>query len=158
MARRRSTSSGARTYWPFLGGAIVLIIAIVVLTRLLHNGESAADAQKAMKIGCTQVTAMFLAHSSGSWVTMAAPVVEFMPDAHGSATHQRFILKCPHETVLIENNVDVGQRVPLTLQETVGVHGQYIWNHLGGLIHYTHHSTNSGEPSGWIYAGGKVYQ
>jgi len=60
--------------------------------------------------------------------------------------------------VLIENNVDVGQRVPVAMGEKVGVYGQYIWDKLGGLIHDTHLATSPGNQNGWIYADGRIYQ
>jgi hypothetical protein len=37
------------------------------------------------------------------------------------------------------------------------MHGEYIWNKKGGVLHYTHHSTTRHE-SGWIQLNGQVYQ
>ena len=138
--------------------ALALIVAITFLSRLVHHGETPAQATAAMKAGCSQVTAAFERHQSGYWLTVAAPVSRVLADAHGAATHQRFILRCPKETILVENNVDIGRRAPVSVGERVGAQGQYIWNALGGLIHDTHHATNSTTPSGWVYVAGHVYQ
>src|SRR5581483_610807 len=120
---------------------------------------SPSAAVSAMRVGCAKVSAAFHAHDDGTWLAMAGKVVELLPDAIGRSTHERFLLGCPGgQTVLVENNTDVGRRVPLHVGERVGVDGQYIWNRLGGLIHDTHHSTSSTTPSGWIYAAGHVYQ
>jgi hypothetical protein len=77
-----------------------------------------------------------------------------LPDSYGRFQHQRFILRCPFgQTVLIENDVSVGQRVPVYPGATVAVHGEFVWNSQGGLIHDTH----GGSEQGWILFQGKVY-
>jgi len=81
-------------------------------------------------------------------------------DAGPSGRHQRFIIRLAgaSQTVLIENNVTVGQRVPVAPNDDVTVHGEYIWNDQGGLIHYTHHDPAPGHESGWIDRNGVRYQ
>ncbi|HSW95699.1 MAG TPA: DUF3465 domain-containing protein, partial [Patescibacteria group bacterium] len=74
--------------------------------------------------------------------------------------HQRFIIRLAGatQTVLIDNNVDVGQRVPVAPSDDVTVHGEYIWNDQGGLIHYTHHDPAPDHEGGWIDRNGVRYQ
>lgn len=141
-----------------LAMAIMALIILGVVVRLTHHSETPAEAQAAGRAGCTQVAKAFHDHGGGQWLTMRGLVSEILPDSHGTSTHQRFILRCPSgQTVLIDNNVDVGRRAPVALGERVTVHGQFIWNELGGLIHDTHHSTDS-NPDGWVYAGRTVYR
>ena len=138
--------------------AIVIVVALAVVGRLSHGRESATAALRAGRVGCSEVQQAFGAHSSGVWLTMAAPISRVLADSHGTSTHQRFILRClSGQTVLIDNNVDVGQRAPVTTGERVVAHGQYIWNSLGGLMHDTHHSTG-GSPDGWLLVGRSLYQ
>jgi hypothetical protein len=146
--------------WTLIALAVLatLIVVLFVVSRLTQGSTiSVEKARNAGRVGCRQVAAAFIHHQSGQWLTVAAPIVYLLPDAHGRSTHQRFVLRCPSgQTVLIENNVDVGERVPATIGERVVVHGQYIWNPLGGLVHDTHHSTDS-NPDGWILAQNRVY-
>jgi len=81
-------------------------------------------------------------------------------DTGPSGRHQRFIIRLAGatHTVLIDNNVTVGQRVPVAPSDDVTVHGEYIWNDQGGLIHYTHHDPAPGHEGGWIDRNGVRYQ
>lgn len=157
--RDRSPGSGYSSYSPLLLVIVGVVVVFLVMGRFRRHGETPAEAALAGRTGCSQVESAFRRHQSRTWVTVAAPVFRLLADSKGSSTHQRFIVRCSGgQTVLIDNNVDVGQRVPLTTREAVAVRGQYIWNRLGGLVHDTHHSTSATLPNGWIYAGGRVYQ
>lgn len=139
-------------------GVLVVVVALGVAGHLTQRNESIGSAERAGLVGCVDVQQAFKSQSSGTWLTMAAPVSRLLPDSHGASTHQRFILRCGSgQTVLVDNNVDVGTRVPVAVHARVVVHGQYIWNDLGGLIHDTHHSTSSGH-DGWILVGRRIYQ
>jgi Protein of unknown function (DUF3465) len=142
---------------------LIVVVAIAVVSRLESPGESPSAAHDAGRVGCSLVASSFHRGDSGEWLTMAGVVSEILPDEHGTSTHQRFILRCPSrdgrpgQTVLIDNNVDVGQRAAISIGARVIVRGQYVWNDLGGLIHDTHHSTDS-NPNGWVYSDARVYQ
>ncbi len=94
-------------------------------------------------------------------VTAQGVVTAVLADDTGpSGRHQRFIIRLAGatQTVLIENNVDVGRRVPVAPSDDVTVHGEYIWNDQGGLIHYTHHDPAPDHEGGWIDRNGVRYQ
>jgi hypothetical protein len=59
--------------------------------------------------------------------------------------------------VLVTNNIDVGKRVPLAVGDDVVVHGEYVWNDEGGLIHFTHHDADRSHEDGWIEWKGVRY-
>jgi len=74
-------------------------------------------------------------------------VTSVLADGSGpSGTHQRFIIRLAGatQTVLVDNNVTIGQRVPVAPADDVIVHGEYIWNDQGGLIHYDRRSIRIG--------------
>jgi len=100
-------------------------------------------------------------HRSTVEVTAQGIVTSVLADETGpSGRHQRFIIRLAGstQTVLIDNNVDVGQRVPVAPSDDVTVHGEYIWNDQGGLIHYTHHDPAPNHEGGWIDRNGVRYQ
>jgi len=100
-------------------------------------------------------------HRSTVEVTAQGIVTSVLADETGpSGRHQRFIIRLAGstQTLLIDNNVDVGQRVPVAPSDDVTVHGEYIWNEQGGLIHYTHHDPAPDHEGGWIDRNGVRYQ
>ena len=80
-------------------------------------------------------------------------------DTGPSGTHQRFIMqvKGSAQTLLIENNIDVGKRVPVATGDAVVAHGEYVWNDQGGLIHFTHRDPDHSHGDGWIELKGVRY-
>jgi len=99
-------------------------------------------------------------HQSGVQVTANGVVSRLLSDDTGpSGTHQRFIVqvKGSTQTLLIDNNVDIGKRVPVATGDEVVVHGEYVWNDQGGLIHFTHHDPDHSHEDGWIEVKGVRY-
>jgi len=100
-------------------------------------------------------------HRSTVEVTAEGAVTSVLADDSGpSGTHQRFIIRLTGatQTVLVDNNVTIGRRVPVAPDDEVIVHGEYIWNDQGGLIHYTHHDPAPAHEGGWIEFKGVRYQ
>ncbi len=80
-------------------------------------------------------------------------------DLNGSR-HQRFILQISQKlTVLVAHNIDIADRLPgLTVNSLVEFYGEYEWNDLGGVIHWTHHDPDGYHIDGWLKYNGKTYQ
>ena len=109
----------------------------------------------------TTVQRAFAEHRSQVEVTAEGSVTRVLTDESGpSGTHQRFILRLVNstQTVLIDNNVSIGRRVPVAPGDAVIVHGEYVWNDQGGLIHFTHHDPAHTHEGGWIELTGTRYE
>ena len=94
-------------------------------------------------------------------VTAQGAVTSVLTDDSGpSGVHQRFIIRLTGstQTVLVDNNVTIGQRAPVLQGSNVSVHGEYVWNDQGGLIHFTHHDPARTHEGGWIELSGVRYQ
>ena len=94
-------------------------------------------------------------------VTAQGVVTSVLTDDSGpSGVHQRFIIRLAGsaQTVLVDNNVTIGRRTPVAPDDNVIVHGEYVWNDQGGLIHFTHHDPAPGHEGGWIELNGVRYQ
>ena len=94
-------------------------------------------------------------------VTADGMVTRVLADESGpSGIHQRFIIRLAGstQTVVVENNVTIGQRAPVLVGDDVRVHGEYVWNDQGGLIHFTHHDPAPAHEGGWIELKGVRYQ
>jgi hypothetical protein len=82
------------------------------------------------------------------------------PDrSSNTGVHQQFIVRLSSGdiTVEIEHNISIGRRVPVKLGDRVIVHGEYVWNSKGGLIHFTHHDPQGTHESGYIKDKGATY-
>jgi len=86
-------------------------------------------------------------------------VLRLLSDDNEGFRHQRFILEQDSgRTLLVAHNIDIAPRVedlydgaPLT------IYGEYAWNDLGGLIHWTHKDPLKEHEDGWIEFKGERY-
>jgi ABC-type uncharacterized transport system auxiliary subunit len=102
----------------------------------------------------------FQNHQSNVEVTADGTVVRLLPDrTSATGTHERFIVKLASGeiTIEVEHNISIAARVPVALGDHVIVHGEYIWNAQGGLIHFTHHDPKGTHEGGYIQDNGKTY-
>lgn len=90
---------------------------------------------------------------------MSARVVRLLSDDDDGSRHQRFIVRLRSgDTLLIAHNIDLVERVPVSLGDRIDIRGMYEWNDLGGLVHWTHHDPMGIEPGGQIEHHGRVYR
>lgn len=54
------------------------------------------------------------------------------------------------QTLLVNHNLDIADRVPLGIGDRVRVRGMYEYNGQGGLVHWTHRDPMGIEDGGWI--------
>jgi hypothetical protein len=99
-------------------------------------------------------------HQSTVEVTADATVVRLLADTTSSTgTHERFIIKLSSSdlTIEVEHNISIAARAPVKEGDHVIVHGEYIWNSQGGLIHFTHHDPQGTHEGGYIEDAGTTY-
>ncbi len=98
-------------------------------------------------------------HAKNVNVTATARVLRLLPDDRQGSPHQRFLLRTSAgSTVLVAHNISLAQYIPLKEGDYVTVSGEYIWNEKGGVLHYTHHATNSRHRGGYIEYNRQKYQ
>lgn len=72
--------------------------------------------------------------------------------------HQRFVLRVASgETFLIAHNIELAERVPVSLGDRVRFRGAYEWNDQGGTVHWTHRDPMGRADGGWIEFRKKRY-
>jgi hypothetical protein len=102
----------------------------------------------------------FQQHRSLIEVTADGTVEEVLTDQAGpSGRHERFIIRLAsgNLTLLIDHNLVIAPRAPVQVGDHVIVHGEYVWNAQGGLIHFTHHDPQGTHEGGFIEDGGQTY-
>jgi hypothetical protein len=130
--------------------------ALAVLLSLVWLAACGASAQP----DDAAIVGDFHNHQSNVEVTADATVVRLLADRTSSTgTHEQFIIKLSSGdlTIEVEHNISIAQRAPLKVGDHVIVHGEYIWNAQGGLIHFTHHDPQGTHEGGYIQDGGTTY-
>jgi hypothetical protein len=136
--------------------AALAIAGGIVYLRLTQHGVSLQQARRETPADCSRAAVAFQRQASGVWLVVTGRVARLLPDSYGRFQHQRFILRCSSgQTILIENDISIGRRVPVHTGDVVVVRGQYIWNAQGGLLHFTHQG-GPGE-GGWILYRSRLY-
>jgi hypothetical protein len=106
------------------------------------------------------VVADFHNHQSNVEVTADGTVVRLLADrTSATGTHEQFIIKLSSGdlTIEVEHNISIAARAPVKVGDHVIVHGEYIWNAQGGLIHFTHHDPKGTHEGGYVEDGGTTY-
>ncbi|NLW30440.1 MAG: DUF3465 domain-containing protein [Fibrobacter sp.] len=98
--------------------------------------------------------------TSNKIVTVKGNVTKILSDDTDGDKHQRFIIRISNNhTLLIVHNIDIAPRIEnLKVNDVVYVHGEYVWNDQGGLVHWTHHDPDEIHENGWIVINDKKYQ
>ncbi len=89
--------------------------------------------------------------NTGEWIDGAGMVCRLLNDDFDGSRHQRFVLDLRNgQTLLIAHNIDLADRIPLGMGDTIRFRGMYEWNDLGGLVHWTHHDPMGIDEGGYI--------
>ncbi len=134
--------------------ATVALLALVIASSCIPPSTATAVADNAA------VQRAFQGHTDQVEVTAIGVVDRVLSDQSGpSGPHERFIVRLADVamTLLIEHNLSIAARVPVATGEAVVVHGEYVWNAEGGLVHFTHHDPDRSHEGGYILYGGKRY-
>jgi hypothetical protein len=95
---------------------------------------------------------------TGQWIEDTGFVRRLLSDDHDGSRHQRFVIQLRNrQTLLIAHNIELADRIPISLGDRIYFRGIYEWNDLGGLIHWTHHDALGDEDGGWVRYRRKVY-
>lgn len=143
------------------------IPALIILTLFAsscqnnnNTGTTQATGLDSILTPISEITTAFERHDSDIIVTVKGTVATILSDDTIGDNHQRFIIKLSNsQTILITHNIDIAPRVNgIIVGSSVYVHGDYVWNSQGGLIHWTHHDPDGQHENGWIVFNDIKYQ
>ena len=133
--------------------AVLVVSATVFAASLRRSSPTAGD------VGDEALLEAVRTHARDRLVTVRAPVVRILPDDREGSPHQRFLLRIGESvTVLVAHNLDLAERVPVSVGDTVEVSGEYVWTAKGGTLHWTHLDPARHHPPGYIELNGRKYQ
>jgi hypothetical protein len=85
-------------------------------------------------------------------------VVRILPDDTQGLQHQKWVVALDNGSELMAvYNMDICDRVPLKVGDTMSIGGQYIWDKGGGLLHWLHDDPRGSRPNGYVEVGGSRY-
>jgi hypothetical protein len=134
----------------------LLAAAVLLIAACSHADSGSADPHGA-------VYTAWRAHESRVEVTAEGSVARVFGVREGpSGMHEGFLLHLRGSaghglSVKVEDNTDITGPIPLQPGDELELRGEYIYNDLGGLIHYTHHDPSGRHAGGYIQVGGKTY-
>jgi hypothetical protein len=146
---------------PRTGSRVLTLIAVLGLLawQYYHQSGNGPDAVTVTPAGDDVVQSAYAARRSGVWMETGGRVTRVLPDDNEGSRHQRFILDVGDgHTVLVSHNIDLAERIPVSIGATLSLRGRYEWNERGGVIHWTHHDPQGQEQGGWISRSGTLYQ
>lgn len=88
----------------------------------------------------------------------AGQVVRILSDDEIGSRHQRFVIMLSSgQSILIVHNIDLVRRVPIAILDRIRFKGEYEYNPMGGLVHWTHKCPRNEHEAGWIEHEGVMY-
>lgn len=105
-------------------------------------------------------TVRFDQQDAGRQVQGEGVVTRLLADDNDGSRHQRFILSLSSgQTILIAHNIDLAPRISaIEVGDAVVFNGEYEWNDLGGVVHWTHLDPAGRHVAGWLKHGGRTFQ
>lgn len=135
-----------------LAGIAALAIALTACSS--GNSKQAPDNGRVCQV--------YSGQQSHAEVVASGTVVDVLGLRRGpSGTHEGFLLRLSGACdllVKVETNTDLTGPVPLQPGENVQVKGEYEYNAMGGVIHWTHHDPRGRHDGGYVIAGSRTYQ
>jgi hypothetical protein len=140
-----------------VGAAYVEYTVRTTLESPAAYAELGATAAAPVPAG--EIEAAYHERRSGFMTEVSGSVAKLLPDDRKGSRHQRFVVELPSgHSVLIAHNIDLAKRVPLRRGDRVRLRGQYEWNDLGGVVHWTHRDPAGQHEPGWIEFNGERYR
>lgn len=138
-----------------MGNSIVLLASVLIAASLGQQPKPPT-----VPDFVTILEEAFENHKSDFQIQGEGTVTKILSDDIDGSRHQRFILQIsPKLTVLVAHNIDIAPRVQgVIVHSTVEFYGEYEWNDLGGVIHWTHHDPEGYHIDGWLKYNGMIYQ
>lgn len=108
------------------------------------------------------VCRIYSAQQSRAEVVADGTVIDVLGTRRGpSGDHEGFLLRLNGGCdllVRVETNVDLTGPVPLRASQRVVVKGEYEYDPMGGVIHWTHHDPRGRHDGGFVRVGDRTYQ
>lgn len=139
-----------------------LALALLATAALAACAQHASQSGASSTNGDAAVCDAYSSQRSHVEVVASGRVTRVLGVRGGpSGDHEGYLLRLDGGcalTLKVETNVTLTGPVPLTTGEAVVVKGEYEYNALGGVVHWTHRDPRGNHEAGYVRAGGLTYQ
>lgn len=95
---------------------------------------------------------------TGMMAEVTGTVVRILLDEREEPDLQKFLIRLQNgQTLLVVHNQKIGERVPVAVNDTVLVRGEYQWTETGGTLRFTQRDYSPRRMHGWIEHQGQRY-
>lgn len=166
MAKNMATRAFQKLATTTCLSVFILLVPVVKVSVLLDWSMPMANAapqdflQRAEIKGDTELMAAYRNRESNLIVEGVGQVEQLLSDDLEGSRHQRFILRLESgQSLLVSHNIDVAPRIDtLQVVDQVRFRGEYEWNELGGIVHWTHDDPKDWHADGWLEHNGMRYE
>jgi hypothetical protein len=108
--------------------------------------------------GFRTVEKAYINQQSGVMAEVSGRVVRVLVDGQTETEQQKFVIRLQNgQNILVGHNIRVSEKVPVEVNDTVTVRGEYTWSEPGGLIQWTSRDPGMKKRHGWVQHRGKIY-
>lgn len=154
-----ASSSSRDTIFKVVG--ILAGVAIILGGKSCLSGRTGPQAVKAevALTGAAEILDAVAKKRTGVMIEHWGTVTREVAIDSSEDTLQKFIVTLENgHMLLFAHETAIAPRVPLVVGDRIEFKGRFDWNHIGGLVHRTHHDPQMVLEDGWIKHNGKIYR
>ena len=93
-------------------------------------------------------------------ITDTGIIVKCLPDDNEGSRHQRLLVEVDRTdiTIKVSHNIDLAPYIKCREGDRITFKGEYEYNDLGGVVHWTHHDPKQWREGGWVEVNGERYE
>lgn len=117
-------------------------------------------ASSASRDSASPVGRLHAARQSDQIITDTGIIVKCLPDDNEGSRHQRLLVEVDRTdiTIKVSHNIDLAPYIKCREGDRITFKGEYEYNDLGGVVHWTHHDPKKWREGGWVEVDGQRYE
>lgn len=132
----------------------IVVLAVLIGVALLWQSRPGYRIEP----GFMTVQDAYRYHQTGMMAEVTGTVARVLMDDKDDPRHQKFIIRMTNgQSLLILHDQVSGDQVPVKVDDTVLVRGEYQWTETGGMLRFTQRDYSPRRMHGWIEHQGRRY-
>jgi hypothetical protein len=134
--------------------AVVAVIAVAVALVAVWQSRPGYHIEP----GFNTVQDAYQYRQTGMMAEVTGTVARILVDDRNEPQLQKFLIRLQNgQTLLVIHDQKIGDRVPVAVNDTVLVRGEYQWTETGGTLRHTQRDYTARRRHGWIEHRGERY-
>ena len=124
------------------------------------TAERSSTSAPATRDSVSPVGRCHAARQSDQIITDTGIIVKCLPDDNEGSRHQRLLVEVDRTdiTIKVSHNIDLAPYIKCREGDRITFKGEYEYNDLGGVVHWTHHDPKQWREGGWVEVNGQRYE